>query len=333
MSTKGPIDLSSIPAPDVVESLNFETIFQSMRDALLALDPTLADTLALESEPLTKLLQLCAYRELLIRQRVNEAAKGVMLAYALDADLDNLAAFFKTKRLVIDAGDENAIPPIAPTYENNDDFRARIQLALDGFSTAGPERAYIYHALSASGEVLDASADAPEFSLANISAALRAQLPANAIVLHVDYNAGLANPMPGDVVINVLARAGNGSASPALINTVNNALSADDIRPLTDHVHTRGAEIINYTIIAQLYTFAGPDSEVVLQKARSNAQQYAESMRRLGRDITLSGIYAQLHVAGVQRVILESPAATIVCNSSQAAHCTSIDISHAGIDT
>lgn len=333
MSSKGPIDLSSIPAPTVVEPLDFETIYQSMRDDLLALDPTLADTLALESEPLNKQLQVCAYRELIIRQRVNEAAKAVMLAYALDGDLDNLAAFFKTQRLVIDQGDENAIPPIAATYENNDDFRARIQLALDGFSTAGPERAYIYHALSASGEVLDASADAPQFSLAALAPELQAQLPSNVIVLQVDYDAGLPNPMPGDVVINVLARTGDGVASPELITTVNNALSADDIRPLTDHVQTRGAEIIPYTISAQLFTFAGPDSAVVLQQAQQNAQLYTESMRRLGRDITLSGIYAQLHVAGVQRVVLLSPTENIVCSSSQAAHCESITIEHTGIAT
>lgn len=331
MSSKGPIDLSSIPAPTVVEALDFETIYQSMRDDLLALDPTLADTLGLESEPITKQLQVCAYRELLIRQRVNEAAKAVMMAYALDGDLDNLAVFFKTKRLVIDPGDENAIPPIPPTYENDDDFRARIQLALDGFSTAGPERAYIYHALSASGDVLDASADAPEFSLATLTPELQAQLPPNVIVLQVDYDAGLSNPMPGDVVINVLARGGNGVASPELINTVNNALSADDIRPLTDHVHTRGAEIISYVIDAKLFTFSGPDSAVVLQQARSNLERYTESMRRLGRDITLSGIYAQLHVAGVQRVELISPTANIVCDSAQAAHCESISIVHAGI--
>lgn len=333
MSSKGPIDLSSIPAPTVVESLDFETIYQSMRDDLLALDPTLADTLALESEPLTKQLQLCAYRELLIRQRVNEAAKAVMLAYALDGDLDNLAAFFKTQRLVIDPGNENAIPPSPPVYENNDDFRARIQLALDGFSTAGPERAYIYHALSASGDVLDASADAPEFSLATLSPELQTQLPANLIVLQVDYDAGILKPMPGDVVINVLARSGNGIASPELINTVNNSLSADDIRPLTDHVHTRAAEIIPYVISAKLFTFAGPDSAVVLQQANNNAQQYTDSMRRLGRDITLSGIYAQLHVAGVQRVELLSPTEDIICSSSQAAHCESITVAHAGIAT
>ena len=42
-----------------------------------------------------------AYRELLIRQRVNDAARGVMLATASGTDLDNLAANFNVERLLI----------------------------------------------------------------------------------------------------------------------------------------------------------------------------------------------------------------------------------------
>ncbi|NUV25651.1 hypothetical protein MS6204_04603 [Escherichia coli] len=45
-------------------------------------------TLELESEPATKLLQENAYRELLLRQRINEAAQAVMVAYAMGGDLD-----------------------------------------------------------------------------------------------------------------------------------------------------------------------------------------------------------------------------------------------------
>ncbi len=44
-------------------------------------------TLELESEPATKLLQENAYRELLLRQRINEAAQAVMVAYAMGGDL------------------------------------------------------------------------------------------------------------------------------------------------------------------------------------------------------------------------------------------------------
>ncbi len=48
--------------------------------------------LALESEPIVKNLQENTYREVLLRQRINEAAQAAMLAYAIGSDLDQLAA-------------------------------------------------------------------------------------------------------------------------------------------------------------------------------------------------------------------------------------------------
>ncbi|MGV5943123.1 baseplate assembly protein, partial [Escherichia coli] len=58
-------------------------------------------TLELESEPVTKLLQENAYRELLLRQRINEAAQAVMVAYAMGGDLDQIAANYNVKRLTV----------------------------------------------------------------------------------------------------------------------------------------------------------------------------------------------------------------------------------------
>jgi phage-related baseplate assembly protein len=51
----------------------------------------IARTLALESEPIVKLLQENAYREVIWRQRVNEAAQAVTLAYSAGRDLDVVA--------------------------------------------------------------------------------------------------------------------------------------------------------------------------------------------------------------------------------------------------
>ncbi len=87
------IDLSQLPAPDVVEELDFETILAERKATLISLYPeegqdAVARTLALESEPIVKLLQENAYREVIWRQRVNEAARAVMLAYASGSDLD-----------------------------------------------------------------------------------------------------------------------------------------------------------------------------------------------------------------------------------------------------
>jgi phage-related baseplate assembly protein len=140
------IDLSQLPPPSVVESLDYEGILQALKDDLQTRDPVLADFLALESEPLTKLLEVCAYRELLLRQRVNDAARSVMLAYAADTNLDHLAALLGAER-------QNG--------EGDDRLRERAQLALEGLSTAGPVGAYQYHARSAADQVLDVDVSSP----------------------------------------------------------------------------------------------------------------------------------------------------------------------------
>ncbi len=97
-----------------------------------------------ESDPVYKLLQLFAARELLLRQRANDKAQQTMLAFATGTNLDHLGALFGVTRLVLDPGQPET--GIAPTHESDVDFRRRIQLAPEGFSVAGPEGAYIYHA-------------------------------------------------------------------------------------------------------------------------------------------------------------------------------------------
>jgi phage-related baseplate assembly protein len=141
------IDLSQLPAPNVVETLDFEQILAAMKTDLIERDASLADTLQLESEPLVKLLEVCAYRELLLRQRINDASRAVMLATATGSDLDHLAALFGVERQFIDAGDAKAQPPIPPTFESDERLRYRVPLALRSVSTAGALASYRYHAL------------------------------------------------------------------------------------------------------------------------------------------------------------------------------------------
>ncbi|WP_110687020.1 baseplate assembly protein [Salinicola aestuarinus] len=291
------VDLSRLPAPDVVEEIEFETIFEGMLADLRERDPSFDSTV--ESDPAYKILQVAAYREMLLRQRINEAAKGVMLAYAIDADLDQLGALYGVERQTLSEGDPDAIPPVPPTLESNADFRRRIQLSLEGFSTAGPEGAYVFHALSADGAVLDASA---------------------------------TSPSPGEVVVTVLSRDGNGHASQALLDAVDATLSAEDVRPLTDHVSVRSVDVVEYRLRATLYFYAGPDREVVMREARRTANEYTERQHRLGLDVTLSGVYAALHQTGVQRVELAEPTASLVVDRTQATYCTGIELTDGGLD-
>lgn len=139
-------DLTQLPPPEVVETLDFETILQVHRADLLARYPEAAAVIDLESEPLNKLLQAHAYRELLYRQRVNEAARAHLLAFATGADLDHKAAFYGLTRL---AG------------ESDERLRARVQLRIKSLAGNGTREAYELTAMTASQNVRDARATQP----------------------------------------------------------------------------------------------------------------------------------------------------------------------------
>ncbi|MDA7086507.1 baseplate J/gp47 family protein [Pseudomonas sp. SA3-5] len=297
MSQFTAINLALIPAPQVIEVIDYEQVLAEMLADLAARLPEF-DTF-LESDPVMKLLEVAAYRETVLRQRINEAAKAVMLSYAMDTDLDQLGATFGVTRLEVTPADPDASPPTAAVFEKNSDFRYRIQLSLEGLSTAGPEGAYIFHALSADGLVLDASA---------------------------------ISPTPGEVLVTVLSRDGDGTASAELLAAVEASLSAEDVRPLTDFVQVQGATIVPYQVEAALYFYAGPDRTVIMATAQAAIEAYTESQHRLGLDVTLSGIYAALHQPGVQRVELTEPAATLVIDRQSASYCTAIALTDGGLD-
>lgn len=300
----GTINLAHLPAPGLVEELDFETILQERKQSLLALvsDEQRAEveaTLNIESEPLTKLLQENAYREIQWRQRVNEAARAVMLAYSSTTDLDNLVANFDVERLEIDPGDPDAVPPVAPTYESDEELRLRAQRAWEGLSVAGPRGAYEYEALSADGRVSDAKA---------------------------------TSPSPAYVVVTLLSTDGDGTASQDIIDTVEAALSDEDTRPVGDRLTVQSATIVNYQVDATLYVYPGPEQEPILQAAQAALNEYIGIQRRIGRDIRISALHAALHVEGVQRVELASPVADVVLDDTESAYCTAASVVIGGSD-
>jgi phage-related baseplate assembly protein len=285
------VDLSKLPPPNVVEVVNFEDILASMLADYQARNPGFSALV--ESDPAFKLLEAAAYREVIQRQRVNDAAKAVMLPYAVGVDLDNIGANFDVERLLLDAGDATAIPPVPPSYETDDDFRRRIQLSFEGYTTAGSEGSYVFHALSADGDVKDVS---------------------------------VTSPSPGQVSVYVLSKTDDGTASADLIAAVNAALNADEVRPMTDNVSVFSANIVPYAITAELVLYPGPDSTVVQQAAQDAITAHVADIKKMGLDVSLSGILAQLHQPGVQNVNLTSPAANISISPSQAANCTAITL-------
>ena len=146
------MNLSDLETPQIIEELSINEILSQMKAKLIEIDKEY--NAYLESDPLVKLLEVAAYRELLLRQRINQAAKANLLAFATGSDLDNLGAFYGVERK------EN---------ETDDEYRKRIQAKIEGWSTAGSRAAYKFHALNSDPRVREANADSPEPGLVRIS--------------------------------------------------------------------------------------------------------------------------------------------------------------------
>lgn len=294
-SSPSTVDLSRFDPPTIVEQLDFDTIFQRKVARVRELLPSFDATV--DSDPAVKVLQVATYDELLLRQDFNERLQQRLVAYATGWTLDHLGASIGVARLIVTPADP--ITGTGAVYEGDESFRARIVLGPEGFSVAGPELAYVKHAKDASGLVLDASA---------------------------------TSPAPGEVLVSVLSIEGDGAASAALLAQVAAIVTDKSIRPLGDLVSVASATQRRFALSARLWTFAGPDPSLVLTAANTKLAGYLADSRKLGRDITMSGLYAALTVEGVQRVEIASPLASIVCDLTEAALCTEIDVRHAGYD-
>ena len=292
------LDLSQLPAPDVVEELDYESLLAERKATLISLYPqkdqdAIARTLTLESEPIVKLLQENAYREVILRQRVNEAARAVMLAYAIGSDLDQIGANYNVERLTLVAADDSTIPPTKAVMESDSDFLLRIQQSFEGLSVAGPTAAYEWHARSADGRIADASA---------------------------------ISPSPASVTITVLTRKGNGEASADLLAAVDEALNAEDVRPVADRVTVQSAVITDYAVRAMLYLYDDVAAAPCLTEAGNKLTAFIAEQRKLGRSIRRQAYASVLRVAGVEYVELIEPTTDFILDKTQAGNCTGTSI-------
>lgn len=287
MSRFTAINLAVLPPPDVIETLDYETIVRDMRDDLVARFPDIAGVIDLESEPARKLIEAFAYRELLLRARINDAARSVLLASAYGTNLDHLAALFATARMQVE--DEAG----ALVAEDDARLRRRVQLAPDAFSVAGPEGAYVYHALSAAPWARDATA---------------------------------IMTTPGRVRVTML-RAGDGPV-PSLEEreAVRLSLIDNDVRPLTDTVEVLGPTVHPVTIDATLTLYPGPDGNLVRDRAVTALTTWVETNRMLGMNLRRSAIFSKLHQEGVHSVDLISPAEDLVLGPTEVYAVESITI-------
>lgn len=289
------VDFSQLSKPSIVEEIDFESILDERKAYLISLfnaedQDDIKVTLARESEPLTKFLQESAYRETILRNRINQAALSVLLAFATGTDLDAVVANYGIKRLLVNA----ATADTSAVYETDDALRYRASLVFDSLSVAGPTSAYEYHALSADGRVADAKA---------------------------------SSPAPAEALVTILQKdTETGTATEALLQVVQTYLNDDVRRPVADRLTVQSVSVVPFELVATIYTNNLPESDSLLTAAKTAVQSYLDESRRIGRSIYLSKIYNLLHVSGVVHVAISSPKADIDVSAVQVAHCTNITI-------
>lgn len=162
--------------------------------------------------------------------------------------------------------------------ESDESYRQRIFLAPETFSVAGPKLAYVYYTKSVSSEIIDVAVVSDEPGVVKI------------------YPLLSGGTMPGE----------------ELLHSINNKLSASDVRPLTDKVEVLEPVRKEYNIDLDYYLYeerdAIPDEKV--QKVVSDYIMWQKSV--LGRDINPDKLIADLQALGVKRVVIREPVFTKV---------------------
>lgn len=276
------VDLNSLPSPDIVEMPEFVVIKAELVAKFVEIDPRYQ--LLLESDPVMKVIELWAYRELIMRARINEAARANLLAKASGSDLDQLAAFYNVARLLEIPEDDTTTPPTPAIYEDDESLRYRVQVRVMAWANAGGADHYRYWALSASPDVLDVAVYSPDH-------------PNN-------YNMG------GHVAVSVLSRLGDLVPSADLVAAVRAVVMRPDVKVVSDIVVVSPAVMQTVNIAAEIKLL--PQTPIAVFNAL--AQKLITNfglVQRLGWDVTRSWLIQQLQVNGVHSVNLTSPAVDV----------------------
>lgn len=178
--------------------------------------------------------------------------------------------------------------------ESADSLRERIRQAPESFSNAGSKGAYKFHTLSADQSIIDVAVISP--------------------------SAG---------VVEVYPLVDTGTPSDDLIAAVQDYLSADKIRPLTDNVIVKKPEVKSFTVKATLTLYSYADLTSVQTAVNAGLTAYQTTLKSsLNKDIVPNQIIAILNaIYGVYNVELTSPALTTV-GENQWANLESFDISY-----
>jgi phage-related baseplate assembly protein len=291
------INIADLPLPDAIEALDAEAIIAA-RMAQFQADADAAgfpyDVGALETDPIKIDQETHAFRELLMRSRVNSAVRAVLPAYAQGADLDAIAARANVERQLVTPADP--INDIAAVYEDDAKLLVRY-LTSFAVPSAGSVDGYIYRAVTAVPALRDVAILGPEY-----------HGRAGRVYVRLLWEGGVT--VPGDAV-------------QAVIAVVRDTKGG---RPLTDDVVVSSAPITPYSLSLSIQVPPGPAPDAIAAAVQAAARKAADARYAIGAPVWRNYLGGAAYVANVQRVTLLSPEADVVPDAGGAAYCTDISV-------
>ena len=184
--------------------------------------------------------------------------------------------------------------------ESDDSFAERIYLAPSGYSTAGPDDAYVYWAKT--------------------------------------YNANIGSvkptsPVPGEAVIYVLLRDGT-LPGVEILEGLEEYLAKNKIRPMTDLVSVKAPTVVNFTVNFTYYINQSDLAQAVTiqqEVEKAVAKYLTWQTTEIGRDINPDELTQLVKAAGAKRVSMTAPVFTVVGDAA-VAQCTARSVSYGGLE-
>lgn len=187
--------------------------------------------------------------------------------------------------------------------ENDENFRERIQIAPESFSSAGPKSAYEFFARSADEDIIDVSVLGPP------------------------------DTQPGHVEIYVLMTDGN-LPGDEILKKVHDICNAKDIRPDTDFVSVKKPEVIKYQVEIKFWIdekFSG-SVNAIQERVKEAVDAWVKwEKTKLGRDINVSELTKRIIEAGAKRCDIINPNFRKL-SSRQISICENISMIYAGLE-
>lgn len=205
----------------------------------------------------------------------------------INTQVSNVPYISAVENITITSGGDDGEPyPLSDDHPDGDDgtgddsYRERIKKAPAAFSTAGPEEAYEYFALSADAGIED-------------------------VKVTSDHEAGRV-----DITVTTT---GGGIPSDEILEKVKAACSDKTVRPLNDDVYAYAPQLVEYNIDVCYYVTAD-DEDAAVKAIEGNGGAIDSYINwqsaKISRDINPDKLTALLVDAGAKRVKITSPVYT-----------------------